>query len=129
MALSSFLNINGYDLPCPGVGFEFTISTVVNAGRNVNGAVIGQQIGRPLYKFNNLQWVGLKPDVRRKILNAIEPFYVNVTFEDIEHGGTKTIKMYPSDRRIKPLFVDKHTHEITQDEVLSFNLIDCGLEW
>jgi hypothetical protein len=27
------------------------------------------------------------------------------------------------------LFVDKHTHEITQDEVLAFNLIDCGLEW
>jgi hypothetical protein len=128
MALSSFLNINGYDVPCPAVGFEYTVSTLVNSGRNVNGAVIGQVIGRPLYKFNNLRWVGLSPEERRKILQAIEPFYVQVTFEDVLSGGNKTITMYPSDRQIKPLFVDKETHEVTQDEVLSFNLIDCGLE-
>lgn len=128
MALSSFLNINGYDVPCPAVGFEYTVSTLVNSGRNVNGAVIGQVIGRPLYKFNNLRWVGLSPEERREILQAIEPFYVQVTFEDVLSGGNKTITMYPSDRQIKPLFVDKETHEVTQDEVLSFNLIDCGLE-
>lgn len=128
MALSSFLNINGYDVPCPAVGFEYTVSTLVNSGRNVNGAVIGQVIGRPLYKFNNLRWVGLSPEERRKILQAIEPFYVQVTFEDVLSGGNKTITMYPSDRQIKPLFVNKETHEVTQDEVLSFNLIDCGLE-
>ncbi len=128
MALSSFLNINGYDVPCPGVGFEYTISTVVNAGRNVNGAVIGQQIGRPLYKFSNLRWVGISPEERRRILQAIEPFYVPVTFEDVVTGSIRTITMYPSDRQIKPLFVDKETHKVTQDEVLSFNLIDCGLE-
>lgn len=128
MALSSFLNINGYDMPCPSVGFEYTISTVVNSGRNVNGAVIGQQIGRPLYKFNNLQWIGLNPEERQRILKAIEPFYVNVTFEDVVSGGVKTITMYTSDRRIKPLFVDKNTHKVTKDEVLAFNLIDTGLE-
>ena len=128
MALSSFLNINGYDMPCPGVGFEYTISTLVNSGRNVNGAVIGQQIGRPLYKFSNLQWIGLKPEERRRILNAIEPFYVQVTFEDVVSDGIKTITMYVSDRKIKPLFVDKETHKVTHDEVLAFNLIDAGLE-
>ena len=128
MALSSFLNINGYDVPCPAVGFEYTVSTLVNSGRNANGAVIGQVIGRPLYKFNNLQWVGLTPEERRKILQAIEPFYVQVTFEDVVSGGNKTITMYTSDRTIKPLFVDKETHKVTQDEVLAFNLIDAGLE-
>ena len=128
MALSSFLNINGYDVPCPSVGFEYTISTMVNSGRNSNGAVIGQVIGRPLYKFNNLQWIGLDPEERKNILNAIEPFYVNVTFEDVVSGGNRTITMYPSDRKVKPLFVDKETHEVTKDELLSFNLIDCGLE-
>ena len=115
-------------MPCPRYGFEYTISTVVNAGRNANGAVIGQKIGRDLYKFSNLEWVGLSPSERQRILSAIEPFYVDVTFEDVKNGGTKTVTMYASDRKIKPLFVDKDTHKVTQDEVLSFNLIDCGWE-
>ena len=75
-----------------------------------------------------MRWVGISPEERRRILQAIEPFYVDVTFEDVVTGGNRTIKMYPSDRQIKPLFVDKETNEVTQDEYLSFNLIDCGLE-
>lgn len=128
MALSSFLNINGYDMPCPSVGFNYTISTVVNAGRNASGAVIGQKIGRDLYKFNDLKWIGITPETRRMILQAIEPFYIPVTFEDYRTGKPITITMYPSDRNGKPLFVDKNTHLVTKDEVLAFNLIDCGLE-
>ena len=124
MALSSFLNINGYDVPCPGVGFEYTISTVVNAGRNVNGAVIGQQIGRPLYKFSNLRWVGISPEERRRILQAIEPFYVPVTFEDVVTGSIRTITMYPSDTTGQPLFLSDIFYK--NYETCSFNLIDCG---
>lgn len=128
MALSAFLNVNGYDFPCPRYGFQYTISTVVNAGRNANGAVIGQRIGRDLFKLDQLQWVGLKPETRRMILQALEPFYVPVTFEDYRTGQPITITMYPGDRTGKPLFADKLTHMVTLDEVLSFNLIDCGLE-
>ena len=128
MALTSFLNVNGYDFPCPRHGFQYTISTVVNAGRNVNGAVIGQRVGRDLYKLDNLQWVGLKPETRRMMLKALEPFYVPVTFEDYRTGKSITITMYPSDRSGRPLFVDKLTHMVTMDETLAFNLIDCGLE-
>lgn len=128
MALSAFLNVNGYNFPCPAYGFQYTISTVVNAGRNVNGAVIGQRVGRDLYKLNSLQWVGLLPEQRRMILRALEPFYVPVTFEDYRTGQPITITMYPGDRTGKPLFADKLTHMVTRDEVLSFNLIDCGLE-
>lgn len=128
MALSAFLNVNGYDFPCPRYGFQYTISTVVNSGRNVNGAVIGQRIGRDLYKLDQLQWVGLDPETRRMMLKALEPFYVPVTFEDYRTGNPITITMYPSDRTGKPLFADKLTHMVTKDELLSFNLIDCGLE-
>lgn len=128
MALTSFLNVNGYDLPCPRHGFQYTIYTVVNAGRNVNGAVIGQRVGRDLYKLDNLQWVGLKPETRRMMLKALEPFYVPVTFEDYMTGKPITITMYPSDRSGRPLFVDNLTHMVTMDETLAFNLIDCGLE-
>lgn len=126
MALTSFLNIGGYDMPCPTYGLEYTISTAVDAGRNLSNAVIGQKIGRDIYKFENLQWVGLNPDKRRMILRAIEPFFVPVTFEDFKTGNPTTVYMYPGDRKGKPLLVDGITHLITQDETLSFNLIDCG---
>ncbi len=126
MALSAFLNVNGYDYPCPRYGFQYVISTMVNAGRNVNGAVVGQKIGRDLYKLDSLQWVGLEPNVRRMILQSLEPFYVPVTFEDYKTGNPITITMYPSDRTGKPLFADRLTHMVTKDEVLAFNLIDCG---
>lgn len=74
MALTSFLNVNGYDYPCPRYGFQYMISTVVDTDRNVNGAVVGQKIGRDLYKLDGLQWVGLYPEQRRMILRSLEPF-------------------------------------------------------
>lgn len=127
MALSSFLNVNGYDFPCPAVGFSWTISTTVNAGRNVQNAVIGQVVGRDLYKLDGLKWVGLTPQQRKMMLDAIKPFYVPVTFEDYANPGNPiTVMMYPGDRKGVPLFVDKLTHMITQDETLEFNLIDLG---
>lgn len=126
MALSSFLNINGYDMPCPRYGFEYILSTAVDSGRNLNAAVVGQRVGRELYKFNTLQWVGLYPEQIKMILSAIEPFFVPVTFEDIRSGGIITIDMYPGDRTVKPLFVDKDSHSMTRSETLSFNLVDCG---
>lgn len=126
MAMTAFLNVNGYDYPCPRYGFQYIISTAVDAGRNVNGAVVGQRIGRDLYKLDQLQWAGLEPDVRRMILRSLEPFYVPVTFEDYRTGRPITITMYPGDRTGKPLFVDRMTHMITYDESLAFNLIDAG---
>ena len=62
MALSSFLNVNGYDFPCPKVGFQYIISSTVNAGRNANNAVIGQRVGRDLYKLNSMSWAMLEPE-------------------------------------------------------------------
>ena len=126
--LSSFLNVNGYDFPCPGVGFTYTITTTVNAGRNANNAVIGQRVGRDLYKLDNLQWVGLKPETWMMMLEAVEPFYVPVTFEDFRTGNPITIIMYPGDRTAEPLFVDKNSHKVSQYLNCRFNLIDAGLE-
>lgn len=124
--MSSFLNVSGYDYPCPRYGFQYIISTVVDAGRNVNGTVVGQRIGRDLYKLDQLQWVGLKPEQRMIILKSLEEFYVPVTFQDCLTGMPITIKMYPGDRTCKPLFADEISHMVTHDELLAFNLIDCG---
>lgn len=127
MALSSFLNVNGYDFPPPRRGFSWTISTTVDAGRNVNNAVIGERVGRDLYKLDNMEWVGLSPKQREMMLKAIESFYVPVTFEDMKNPGHPiTIIMYPGDRSGSPLFVDRLTHMVLQDETLKFNLIDAG---
>lgn len=126
MALSSFLNVNGYDFPCPKVGFQYIISSTVNAGRNANNAVIGQRVGRDLYKFNSLSWSMLEPETWQMMLRAVEDFYIPVTFEDYRTGEPITITMYPGDRTATPLFVDENTHKITKYENCKFNLIDAG---
>ena len=82
MGLSSFLNVGGFDFPCPGTGFKYTIVTTVTSGRNANNQVVGQKVGRDLYKFNNLRWPALDPKTCQMMLKAVEPFYVPVTFED-----------------------------------------------
>lgn len=128
MALSAFLNVNGVDFPCPSRsgGFHYTISTTVNAGRNANNEVIGQRVGRDLFKLDGLEWVALDHKTWQKMLKAVEPFYVPVTFEDYRTGEPITIIMYPGDRDATPLFVDKNTHKITKYENCKFNLIDSG---
>lgn len=128
MALSAFLNVNGYDFPCPIRGFEYVFSTTVNAGRNANNAVIGQVVGRELVKLNNLQWKCISPEVRMMMLKVLAPFYIPVTFEDYRTGNPITVTMYPGDRKGKPYFVDELTHIVTMDEIISFNLIDAGWE-
>jgi len=126
MALSSFLVVNGVKFPCPRVGFTYTISTAVNAGRNANNAVVGQKVGRDVIKLDNMQWAGLDPTTWQNMLKAVEPFYVPVTFEDYRTGKPTTITMYPGDRSAEPLFVNPKTHIVTLYRNCSFNLIDCG---
>lgn len=126
MALSAFLNVNGYNFPCPRVGFEYEIATTVNGGRNANNAAIGQVIGRDLYKFNQMEWTCLNPEVWQMMLRAIKPYYIPVTFEDPVTGNPITITMYPGNRTAKPLFADPTTHKVTKYENCKFNLIDAG---
>lgn len=128
MALSAFLNVNGYDFPCPRTGFSYTISTPVNGGRNANAAAIGQRVGRDLYKLDAMQWACIEPETWQMMLRAVEPFYIPVTFEDYRTGNPITITMYPGDRKATPLFADPISHKVTKYENCSFNLIDAGLE-
>lgn len=124
--LSSFLTVNGVDFPCPRVGFTYVITTTVNAGRNANNEVVGQRVGRDLFKLNTLEWAALDAETWQKMLKAVEDFYVPVTFEDYRTGKPITITMYPGDRTAKPLFVDPITHKVTKYENCKFNLIDVG---
>ena len=124
--ISTFLNVNGMDFPCPHAGFQYVYSQAVDAGRNAKGEVISQLVGRGQYKFDNLEWIGLFPDQWRPMAAALEPFFVPVTFEDIITGEIRTITMYHGDITCKPLFVNPITHLIERYEFCKVNLIDCG---
>lgn len=126
MAMSAFLNVNGLDFPPPRRGFQYIISTTVNAGRNANNAVIGQRVGRDLFKLDAMEWAGLDADTWKAMLQALEPFYVPVTFEDYRTGQPITVTMYHGDITATPLWLDNN-HKVTQYENCKVNLIDAGL--
>ena len=123
---TSFLNVNGYDFPCPRDGFHYTIATMVDSGRDVNARVVGQRLGRDQYKLDTLEWVGLYPAEWQRILQALSPFFCWVTFIDMRTNSPVTIRMYPGDRDARPLFVNPQTHLIEQYHTCKLNLIDTG---
>jgi hypothetical protein len=122
---SKLLKINGVACPCPIYGIEIIKSVVVDSGRNANGEVVGQKIGRTLYKLNNLEWRGLTVSEWDRIQSALNAngFFAKVTFVDTDNS-TKTITMYPGDVTAKPLFAKNG--EYTLFESCKFNLIDVG---
>ena len=125
--MAAFLKINDVEIPTPARGLEFIDSVVVDAGRNANGTVVGQKIGRTLHKVNNLKWNALKDEDWKKIKKAIEPFFVSVEIPDVTNGGTMVLKMYTSDVKQIPYFLDeKDPSKVTLWEECSFNLIDVG---
>lgn len=125
--MSAFLTVNGVEFPAPKRGFQFIVSTNVNAGRNANGEVIGQLVGRNIYKLNQMEWPYLDADTWHKMLQAVKGFYVPVTFEHPETGETTTITMYPGDRSAEPYQIDKYTKKTLYYANCKFNLIDCGV--
>ena len=72
--------INGYPVPAPDEGFEIKRSTYGDFGRNALNEVVGQVIGRELYKIEGLQWSSLTPEQWRNIKNAMRSFFIPVTF-------------------------------------------------
>ncbi|MDD6715714.1 MAG: hypothetical protein PUF49_04990 [Firmicutes bacterium] len=121
----AYIAINGYELPYPKRGVSVTVSTVVDSGRNANGVVVGQRVGRDQYKIDGLEWPYLPAETWSRILQSLNHFFVYVTFEDPVSNGRKTIKMYPGDRNAQPYWVDKNGHP-THYIHCKFNLIDTG---
>ena len=122
---SDFLIINGVKFPSPEYGLEIVHSQTVDAGRNADNAVVGQKVGRKLWKINNLQWKILDAQTWAEMKAALEPFYVLVTFTG-DDNKRHTIHMYPGDTSGKPLYLDGIFYNTF--ETCKFNLIDCGWE-
>ena len=120
---SNLIIVNGVQLPCPAPGMQIVRSQAVDSGRNTNGQVVAQLVGRKLWKINNLQWNGLSASDWKQIQDALAPFFVNVTFTG-DDNVRRTIMMYPGDTSGEPLFVDGVSYRNYRS--CSFNLIDCG---
>lgn len=125
--MSAFLIVNGVPFPTPKRGFRITVLTNVDSGVNAFGAVVGQVIGRNQYKLDNMQWEGLDAVVWKRMLKALEPFYIPVTFEDPQTKEWKTITMYPEDRSGEPYWLDKNK-KIKLYRNCQLSLVDCGWE-
>ena len=121
----SYLSINGYELPPCKRGVHPIVTTVVDAGRNANGAVVGQRVGRDQYKIDGLEWSWLTAEQWSRILSVLSHFFVYVTFIDPVSNSPKTIKMYPGDRTAEPYWVDGNEHP-THYRNCKVNLIDVG---
>ena len=120
---SRFLIVNGVKFPCPAPGMQIVHSQTVNAGRNANNEVVGQKVGRKLWKINNLQWNGLDADTWAEMKDALKDFYVPVTFTG-DDNKRHTVTMYPGDTTGEPLFLDGIFYQ--NYRTCKFNLIDAG---
>ena len=121
----AYLAINGQEMPTPKRGLEPIVTTIVDAGRNANGAVIGQRIGRDMYKLNNLEWPWLTAEEWSRILSILSDFFVMVTFPDPVTNRLITLKMYCGDRTAEPYYLDDSGMP-THYKDCKVNLIDTG---
>lgn len=121
----SYIAINGHELPPPKRGVHPIVTTVVDAGRNANGAVVGQRVGRDQYKLDGLEWTWLTAEQWSTILSLLSGFFVDVTFLDPVTNAPITLKMYPGDRTAEPYFVDEEGNP-THYRNCKLNLIDTG---
>ena len=121
----AYIAINGYELPSPKRGVEAIVTTLVDAGRDANGTVVGQRIGRDQYKLNNLDWPWLTAGEWSKILRTLSSFFVYVTFPNPVTNSLITLKMYPGDRAAEPYYVNGNG-EPTHYCNCRVNLIDVG---
>lgn len=121
----SYIAIKGQALPPPARGVQPIVTTIVDAGRNANGAVVGQRVGRDQYKLDALTWPVLSAEEWSRILQLLKDFYVPVTFIDPVSNKPITITMYPGDRSAEPYRVDENGHP-TMYINCSVNLIDVG---
>ena len=124
--MASYIKVNGCELPYPKRGVKPTVTTIVNAGRNANGVVVGQRIGRDQYKLDGLEWPWLTAEMWGYILRLIKGFYFYVTFPDPVTEDPITIKMYCGDRTAEPYWVNLNSGAPTHYLNCKVNFIDTG---
>lgn len=122
-------------VPMSKEGAAYLITTLVNAGRNTNAEVIGEQIGRTQNKIDSMifpflyahEWHQLCKIFRTK-LNA------SVRFYDVESDSIIMRNLYVNDRTANIYALRQELvpgEDIYRTEIFSncaFNLIDTGVQ-
>ena len=120
------ININGVDVPSPVRGLTEITTFAVNNGRNMNGEMIGEVVGRVNYKLDNLEWRGLWRDEWIQIQQLTKDFFFIATIPDMMNGGFITLKMYRGDASCQPYWLDDDGN-FKWFESCKMNIIDCGI--
>lgn len=101
MAFKALVSVGSYDFPDPST-YSGNTATLVDAGRNVEGKVIGAVIRDDVAKveltwkyLTVAQWANINKCFKE---SAGGKFYNSVTFFDQSAGGWVTKTMYVSDR-------------------------------
>ena len=123
----AFLEVNGFELPCPSVGLEIILSDAVNSGRNANAEVIAEKVGKTNLKYNNLQWTWLTPDEWSTICKVFSDFFVVAKVWDPVKNDFVNLKMYPGDRTAQVYWLDESHTKPMNFYQCKVNIIDCGL--
>lgn len=120
------VKIAGRDIPNPDQdSFKQSVMTLVNSGRNADGQVIGQKIGRDQSKIE-LSWAWLTSDEWSEILKIFETSFFNtVSYTDMVTNQTITREMYVGDRSATP-FCNNGSNQPTHYRDCKLNLIDTG---
>lgn len=122
----AFHYINGQPLPYPRRGVTPTVTTVVDAGRNLNAVVVGQRIGRDQYKMDSIEYPWLTAEEWSRVLQLTKSFYFDYTFVDPVTNSWKTIRAYCGDRTAEPYWLDKTSDKPTHYLHCKVNIIDTG---
>lgn len=122
----TFIQVNGVPFPYPDkdTGLQ-TTATLVNSGRNANGVLVGEMIGRNQSKIE-LSWNVLPAATWGAMLQQFSgSFTAAVTYYDQEKVAVITRQMYVSDRTAKPLGVNPDGSWIKAQQC-KLDLIDTG---
>lgn len=122
----AILQINGTDVPTPIRGLNEIVSTNVNSGRNANGELVGEKVGRDIYKLDSLEWRWLTKDEWSAILQLVANFKFTARFPDVVNGGYCTHLCYCGDRSAEPYYIDANG-DFTRYRACKMNVIDCGI--
>lgn len=122
----NLIKINGKSFPSPDMGLSFEVATFVSGGKNANGTMIGQKVGRDQYKIDKLQWFYLDAATWSNILKEFKSFFVTVEFPDMVNNRWITLKMYPGNRTAEPLELSSNGLPKSYKNC-KVNIIDCGV--
>lgn len=119
--------IDGQSFPTPIRGLTEVISTNVNSGRNALGEMVGERVGRDIYKLDGVEWRWLTKAQWQSMLQAVSGFKFHMTFPDAVNGGYCTHLCYVGDRTCEPYYINADG-DFTFYRSCKMNFIDCGVE-